>query len=398
MPVLPSDAAATLRRARIATTVLFALTGAVVAAWSTRLPAIQDRLDLGPGKLGLAILGLEAGAIAGLPAGGALVARIGSPAALRIGFAVYPLGLAAAGVAPGLGALVAAAAAMAAGNSVVDVAVNAQGAELERRCERPVLSRMHAGHGFGLAAGGLVGTAAAAAGVPVAAHFAGAALTGAGAAVLAIRRLVDDRGHVAGARRRFAWPGGALAPLAVVAFCAFLLDGTAYTWIAVHLRTERAAAPGLAAAAFLLYALTVAGGRLAGDGLVTRFGRRSVVRASALLAAAGATLAIAGPGVAAALAGWAVFGLGLAAIAPAVLGAAPNAAPRLPPPVAIAAVTTVGYLGSFTGPPAIGALAGAAELDTALGVAVAVAAAAMVLAARGLTGTCRASGPSPPRG
>jgi hypothetical protein len=60
-----------------------------------------------------------------------------------------------------------------------------------------------------------------------------------------------------------------------------------------------------------------------------------------------------------------VLGAGIAVVAPAVLGAAP-AASDLPPGVAIAAVTTVGYLGSFTGPPAIGALAEVAGLSAAL--------------------------------
>jgi MFS family permease len=165
----------------------------------------------------------------------------------------------------------------------------------------------------------------------------------------------------------------------------------------VQLRTERDAAPGLAAAAFMLYALTVAAGRLAGDRLVARAGRVRVVRVSALVAAAGAGIAVGVPGVPAALAGWALFGLGIAAIAPTVLGAAPKADAAMPPPVAIAAVTTVGYLGSFTGPPAIGALAGAVGLDAAIGLLAGAAALAMLVGARGLRGTSGASGPSRPR-
>jgi hypothetical protein len=65
--------------------------------------------------------------------------------------------------------------------------------------------------------------------------------------------------------------------------------------------------------------------------------------------------------------------------------------------VAIAAVTTVGYLGSFTGPPAIGALAGGIGLDGALGLLVGLAALTTVAGARALRGTSRASGPSPRR-
>jgi hypothetical protein len=82
-------------------------------------------------------------------------------------------------------------------------------------------------------------------------------------------------------------------------------------------------------------------------------------------------LAIVAPGEVTSLAGWALFGLGLATIAPTVLSATPGAT-DVPAPAAIAAVTTVGYLGSFTGPPLIGVLAGISSLPTALWLLVAV--------------------------
>ena len=87
------------------------------------------------------------------------------------------------------------------------------------------------------------------------------------------------------------------------------------------------------------------------------------------------------PGAQAGLAGWALFGLGLAALAPTVLGAAP-AAGQGPPAAAIAAVTTVGDLGSFTGPPLVGALAEAGSLSAALGLLVVVSGAMILLAPR----------------
>jgi MFS family permease len=89
------------RRARAATAVVFFVTGFVVAAWATRIPAVQERLGLSPGTFALAVAGLEAGALAGLPAGGALVARLGSRPCLRLGFAVYPTALLGVALAPG---------------------------------------------------------------------------------------------------------------------------------------------------------------------------------------------------------------------------------------------------------------------------------------------------------
>jgi MFS family permease len=260
------------RRARMATTAVFFVTGFVVAAWATRIPAIQQRLALSPGSFAVAILGLEGGALVGLPVGGALTARLGSRRSLRPAFAVYPTALPAVALAPGLGWLLAALAVMAAANSVVDVAMSVQGVELERRYRRPILSGLHAAH-----------------------------------------------------------------PLV----------------------------------------------RLAGDRLVARCGRLRVVQASGLVAAAGAALVVAAPTAIPSLLGWATMGAGLAAIAPAILGAVPAAA-RGPLPVAIAAVTTLGYLGSFTGPPLVGALAELTGLTRALGLLVVAALVPVLLARRAL--------------
>jgi hypothetical protein len=372
-----------LHRARRANSLVFFVAGAIPAAWATRTPAIKERLDLSAGELGLGVLGLEAGAVLGLPAGGLLVAHVGSPTGLRAGFAVFPAALVAVAIAPELVTLALALAAMAAGNSVVDVAMNSQGAELERRCGRPVLSTMHAGHPFGLAAGGLAGAGAAALGVTVVAHFAVAAALGVVVGLTATRRLVREAPPPR--RRAFVRPSGPLLLLGVVAFCAFLVDGAAYNWSAVHLRSERNAGPSLAAVAFLVLSLGLAVGRLAGDRLVARFGRERVIRDCGLVAAGGAALAVAAPTIPLGLAGWAILGLGLAAVAPTVVGAAyetNSGAPSVP----VATVTTIGYLGSFTGSPAIGAVAELSTLSAALLLLVVVSVGISVLGPRAATG------------
>ena len=363
-------------RARAATTGVFFITGGIFASWASRIPAVQERLDLSAGELAIAILGIEGGAVLGLPLGGALATRIGSRWTLRIGFLVYPAGMVVVGWAPSLAVLTAALAVTTVAVSLNDVAMNVQGVELERRARQPVMSRLHAGHSFGVLGGALVGTAAAAAGVSVGAHFSAVAAAGLVGGLLATLWLVDEP-REAGAPM-LARPSGPLAGLAVIAFCCFLIDGAATQWSAVHMGTE-GAGQGLAAAAFATFALAVAVGRLAGDRVIDRLGRARTVQAAGLITAAGFVLAMAAPGPVTALVAWAVIGAGVAVVAPAVLGAAPLVG-DLPPPVAIAAVTTVGYLGSFTGPPAIGALAELTGVSAALGLALAASAAIALLA------------------
>jgi MFS family permease len=360
------------------TLVVFFVTGGVFASWGARIPAVQDQLGLSSGELAVAILGIEGGAVAGLPLGGALTARLGSRTSIRLALPAYAAGMIGVAYAPALGLLAAALALTAAANSVLDVATNSQGVELERRYRRPVLSRLHAGHSFGVLGGGLLGTAAAAADVGGRAHFAGVAAVGFAAGLLATSRLVDEPREEGVAL--LARPRGHLVPLAALAFCAFLLDGTAINWSAVHLRSLDAG-PGAAAAAFTAFALAVAVARLGGDRLLGRYGRDRAVRMAGAVAGAGGVLIAMATGPAVALAGWLVLGAGVAVIAPAVLGGAPHAS-TLPAGVAIAAVTTVGYLGSFTGPPAIGALAEVTSLRAALLLLLLTCAAVVLLAGR----------------
>jgi MFS family permease len=150
-----------------------------------------------------------------------------------------------------------------------------------------------------------------------------------------------------------------------VAFCAFLVDGGASNWAAVDLRSEHHASPALAAAAYTSFTVALVLARLAGDPLVARFDRTRIVQAGGLLATIGVLLVVLAPGAGVALAGWTVVGGGVALLAPTLIGAAPGRSAAAPA-TAIAAVTTLGYLGSFSGPPLIGALADITSLSIAL--------------------------------
>src|SRR4051812_42127026 len=305
-----------MRSAHRAAAVAFFVTGSVYATFASRIPALQERLDLSPGMLSLAFLSLNAGALAGLPAGGLLSSRLGSRAALRGGFALFPpalvaarLGptlappcvalprraalrggfalsppaLGAAGLAPTIALLCVALAGMAAANSVVDVALNVQGAEVERRAGRPVLSSLHACHSLGVLAGATVGFGLASAAVPAPVHFPVMAAVCMACGLAATMRLLDSRGG-GGRRMRVS---RATALLGLLAFFAFLGEGGANDWSAVHVRTVHHTGQGLAAGAFAAFSLALAGGRLLGDRIVARLGRAHAVRAAAIVASVG---------------------------------------------------------------------------------------------------------------
>ena len=341
-------------RARVAVTAVFFLNGIVFASWYSRLPTIQEQLDLGPGTLGLALIGAPLGLLAAQPLTGALTATIGS----RRLVAAAPLLLAAA-VAPALavdaptlalGTFTAGAA-----NGVLDVSMNVEGLAVERLSGKRIFNSLHAWFSFGALGGAALGGLAAAAGVDPLPHIAIVVALGAIAATLASRGLPPAEAEPRAEGPRFARPSRRLAALGAIAFCALLAEGAVFDWSGIFIRRETGAAIGLASAGLAAFNLAMGFGRLTADGAAERLGSPALGRAGALLAAAGLGMALLLGSAAGAIAGFAVMGLGLASVFPLALRAA-GYDPAISGP-AVAAVSSVGYAGFLTGPPAIGLLA-----------------------------------------
>src|SRR5215217_8768712 len=149
------------RGAGVGAAAYFLVTGIIFATWASRVPAIKGGLDLSDGQFAIALLGLEAGAVLGLQLGGLVVPRTGSRSALIGSLLAFSGALLGPAFAPSLLALAASLFSFAALNSVVDVAMNAQGVAVQRLMGRPVLSGLHAMHSLGGVLGAGAGALAA---------------------------------------------------------------------------------------------------------------------------------------------------------------------------------------------------------------------------------------------
>jgi MFS family permease len=368
------------RRTRIAVSTLFFVTGATFATWAARVPALQESAGLTSGELGVALAGLMTGAFLGLPLGGAVAVRLGSRRLLVAALVVFVPVLAALPFAAGLATMTALLVVFGAANSGVDIGVNVQGAQIERGLGRPVLSSLHALFSVGALTAAGIAAAVAAAGVPVSVHFAAAAAFLCALSLPAVARVSSEPRAVA-ERPRLAVPTRALALPGAIAFCVVVAEDVANTWSAVYLRQEAETGAALAAGGFALYSLGMLIGRLAADAVVRARGRAFVLSAGGLIASAGIGFALAVPKPLSAGVGIFVLGLGLAPAFPVLFGAvAHHDPPRAGQ--AIAAVTTVGYLGSVVGPPAVGALAGPFGLRAGLAIVPAATIAATLLVTR----------------
>jgi MFS family permease len=388
---LPLTARNETSRARIAITAFFAIDGFVFANWAVRIPAVKAAVGASPATLGIALLGVSAGAIATMALTGALCRRFGSARVAVVGAAWLSLALllpalARSAVALGLGLAV-----FGIGYGGVNVAMNSLAVEFVAILRRPVMPSFHAAWSLGGLAGAALGGLAAPALTPLA-QFSLVCLFGLAVTAVCGRILLttplpvshtgtkqaSGTAGTSGEENEQDIPNGGLlhraAPtassgiwrtvllLGVIALCSTYGEGAVSDWGALHLREDLGAAPGLAAAGYAAFALAEACGRLAGTTLLARLGQTRVLVYGGLATCAGMLIAALSPLLPLALAGFALAGLGVA-------NAFPTAMARvglLAGPHGVAAASTLGYAGFLLGPPTIGFLATALSLRVAL--------------------------------
>jgi MFS family permease len=354
-----------LARARTALCAVFATHGFIFASWAVRVPAIKEQTGASPAALGLALLGLSAGAVATMLIAGALCRRLGSErvavgsCALLSVTLVLPA-LARSATTLGLALLV-----FGAAYGCLNVAMNSIAVDLVAALRRPVMPSFHAAWSFGGLAGAALGGLLAPHLSPVRdlllVALAGLLVSGvAGHTLLASAHWLPAspaqptrESRPARAWRRMLMTSRVVGLFGLIALCAAYDEGAIGDWGALHLRQDLGAGPGLAAAGYAAFALAEACGRLSGTSLLERLGRTRVLALGGLTACGGMLLASLAPDVWLALAGFAVTGLGLANLFPAAIARSGLLAGS----EGVALTSMLGYSGFLLGPPAIGFLA-----------------------------------------
>jgi MFS family permease len=299
------------------------------------------------------------------------VDRFGSRPVMRVGFPLLAATLVLPGLADSLVTLLLSLFVLGLASGALDVAMNAQGIEVERQLGRPILSGLHGLWSVGLGMGAGLAALAAAMDVDPLEQFAVVAAVLVVASLVFLRGLLPAR-HVTTGEPSDSTPVYWTVPLVllgVIAFCSFVGEGSASDWSAVYMTQELGTSQALGAVAFAAFAVTMATARFVVDPLRGRLGNVVLVRGGSLIAAAGLGLALLVHEPAAAIAGFALLGLGLAPVVPIAFSAAGDLDARATGRL-VGRVATLGYVGSVAGPIMIGWLAEASSLRASLGLVV----------------------------
>ena len=346
------------RAARAGITAVFFVNGALFATWASRIPALSNRVGATTGVLGLALLAPAVGAVLAMPLVGRLLPGRSSRVFTRFALAGLMVAILLPALARSVPALAGALFVVGVTNSSMDLSMNAQGVSVERYMRRPILSSLHAAFSFGGFAGAGLGALAAALDVAPLPHFLGGVVLFGIPGLIATRSLLardeDVDAHAPSMRWR-AIPSRLVLIGTACLFC-LMAEGGASDWSAKLVHDDLAGSAALGAIAYAVFSVGMGSGRLIADRLWARWGSVGLLRRCGALAAVGFAAGLAAGTAPAAIAGFAALGLGLAGVVPTLFRAGADQ-PGVPTGQALAAVTSLGYLGFLAGPPIIGGVA-----------------------------------------
>lgn len=331
----------------------FFFNGFMVGSWAPQIPVFMTRLGIGEFTLGLLILVFGLGALFAMVWCGFLIGRFGSRAVVK-GFAVVlAFSLLLVVLAPNV--ILAAPALFLFGAVMggMDVAMNANAVEVEKKLSRAVMS---SSHGFwslgGFAGGGLGGILIEAHGYLT--HAIIATLIVIVLGLIAFRYMITEDAPVVQEKQKLGFPTNPLIYLiGLMALFSMVPEGSVLDWAALYLQQERGADIATAGFAFAAFSGTMAIMRFLGDGVRNRFGAVRTLRVSALIGASGLLVASLAPNSWIAILAFAFAGLGIANMVPIAFSAAGNQ-PGTSSGMALSMVTLMGYSGILVAPSAIG--------------------------------------------
>lgn len=317
-------------------------------------------------RLGAVLLSLPTGLLTSLPMAGWLVAKFGSRIIVISAALLYALTLPLLGFVHTIWQLMICLFIFGMGGNMLNISINTQAVGTEAIYDRSIMASYHGLWSLAGFSGAAIGTLLISLGLSPGEHF----LIISGLALLiiatAFKYLLAEDVNRNEQQPIFARPERSLINLGLIAFCCMICEGSMFDWSGVYFQKVIQPEKGLVTMGYTAFMSTMATGRFVGDWIATRLGKKKTLQISGALTATGLLTAVIFPFFPTAVFGFLMVGGGVSSVVPLVYSSA-GKSKTLSPGVAIAAVSTIGYLGFLFGPPFIGFIAQASSLRISLG-------------------------------
>jgi MFS family permease len=351
------------RQMRIAVSVFFFCQGVCFASWASRIPDLKTSLNLSEAALGTILLGLPIGQLLTMPFSGRAVTRFGSKNVLRIAILGYAFALTNIGLVNAPWQLGLCLFLFGICGNLCNISVNTQGVNAEALYGRPIMSSFHGVWSTAGFSGALIGLLMMKFHLSPYIHF---WIVASPVMLLSFffsrYLLLTPTSTTAASFRRLKMPHGLLLQLGIIGFCCLSCEGCMFDWSGVYFKEVVKAEGSLVSLGYASFMIMMATGRFVGDRLAAKFSRKKMVQVSGILIFSGMMFSVLFPYLVTATIGFLVVGFGVSTIIPLLYSTVGKADLEVSKGIAIATVSSIGFLGFLMGPPLIGYIAELAGL------------------------------------
>lgn len=351
---------------RTAISLYFFFAGLIFSSWASRIPDVKDMFALNEAELGAVLFMLPLGALLALPVAGWVVQRLGSKQASVGSIFLYIVLLFLISKAHSVLSISIILFLFGIIGNFANIAMNTQGLSVQHQLKKPILSGLHAMWSLGAFLAAAITGWTMSVGWSMEMHFGIISIAAAVVALFFSFSLVKDAA-VEHPQKVFALPNRGLLLMGFICFCVAMSEGAMADWSSLYYRQVVHALSKVSTVGYTAFALCMALGRFFGDRLLQAFGYSTVLKLNGILVCIGMSLALAINSPGAVIIGFALVGLGVSSVIPIVYMLSAKSK-SMAPSAAIAAVSSIGFMGFLFGPPIIGFIAQETGLRLALSI------------------------------
>ena len=345
---------------RLAVAVFFFLAGLSYASWASRIPDIKLHLGLSEGRLGLILFALPAGIMTSLPFTGWIISKWSSKTILLIASLLYPLTLVLIGMVETPLQFATALFLLGTWGNFFNISVNTQAVAVEQLYGKTIMASFHGIWSLAGFTGAAIGTLMISLNLLPLWHFSIITTISIPTAIWFNNYTIIEDSQ-SGKQPIFAKPDKTMLRYGLIAFGSMICEGTMFDWSGVYFQKAVKAPVQWVTLGYLLFMGAMATGRFVSDRFTTRFGIQTILQASGVMIASGLLLSVIFPYIIPAGIGFLMVGFGVSSVIPLVYSAA-GRSKTMKPGVALAAVSSIGFIGFLLGPPIIGSIAQIASI------------------------------------